>query len=143
MLRMSFDLYAGDSNQALGISNKPLRQLNEEVGLAWSTLDNANAQLRVALQTVDHSNVVRDAHPRPCSLGERTLLDLTNPDQGKLRPNAQGPLFNRTYLRETAWNQKLVGFNSIMIHAASTTIRCWTACCHFVCCIKNLPAGRC
>lgn len=88
MLRMSFNLYAGGSNkadlesksyltnQALDIRNNALRQLNEELGLAWNAMDNANAQLPIAQQYVDYSNNVRTAYQKQFSLGERTLLDL-------------------------------------------------------------------
>lgn len=88
MLRMSFNLYAGGSNkadlesksyltnQALDIRNNALRQLNEELGLAWNAQDNANAQLPIAQQYVDYSNNVRTAYQKQFSLGERTLLDL-------------------------------------------------------------------
>ncbi|MDN7144007.1 TolC family outer membrane protein [Pseudomonas sp. JQ170] len=88
MLRMSFNLYAGGSNkadlesksyltnQALDIRNNALRQLNEELGLAWNAMDNANAQLPIAQQYVDRSSSVRSAYQKQFSLGERTLLDL-------------------------------------------------------------------
>ncbi len=89
MLRMRFNLYAGGSNkadmesksylsnQALDIRNNALRQLNEELGLAWNAQNNANAQ-------VPHRSAIRGplapacARPikRQFSLGERTLLDL-------------------------------------------------------------------
>jgi len=88
MLRMRFNLYSGGSNkadlesksylsnQALDIRNNALRQLNEELGLAWNALNNANAQVPIAQQYVDHSTAVRTAYQRQFSLGERTLLDL-------------------------------------------------------------------
>ncbi|MEG1041411.1 TolC family outer membrane protein [Pseudomonas sp. NUPR-001] len=88
MLRMSFNLYNGGSNkadlesksyltnQALDIRNNALRQLNEELGLAWNAMDNANAQLPIAQQYVDYSSNVRSAYQKQFSLGERTLLDL-------------------------------------------------------------------
>lgn len=88
MLRMRFNLYAGGSNkaelesksylsnQALDIRNNALRQLNEELGLAWNALNNANAQVPIAQQYVDHSTRVRTAYQQQFSLGERTLLDL-------------------------------------------------------------------
>ncbi|MBC3468211.1 TolC family outer membrane protein [Pseudomonas sp. RW10S2] len=88
MLRMNFNLYAGGSNkadlesksslanQALDIRNNVLRQLNEELGLAWNALENANAQVPIAQQYVDHSNRVRSAYQQQFGLGERTLLDL-------------------------------------------------------------------
>ncbi|MFJ4349119.1 TolC family outer membrane protein [Pseudomonas sp. NPDC089401] len=88
MLRMNFNLYNGGSNkadlesksylanQALDIRNNALRQLNEELGLAWNALENANAQVPIAQQYVDHSIRVRSAYQQQFSLGERTLLDL-------------------------------------------------------------------
>ncbi|AIG04069.1 TolC family type I secretion outer membrane protein [Pseudomonas fluorescens] len=88
MLRMRFNLYAGgsnkaelesrsyQSNQALDIRNNALRQLNEELGLAWNAMSNANAQVPIAQQYVDHSSKVRSAYQKQFSLGERTLLDL-------------------------------------------------------------------
>ncbi|MFK0314542.1 TolC family outer membrane protein [Pseudomonas sp. NPDC090233] len=88
MLRMNFNLYAGGSNkadleaksylanQALDIRNNALRQLNEELGLAWNAQENANLQVPIAQQYVDHSNRVRSAYQQQFSLGERTLLDL-------------------------------------------------------------------
>lgn len=88
MLRMRFNLYAGgsnkaelesksyQSNQALDIRNNALRQLNEELGLAWNAMNNANAQVPIAQQYVDHSSKVRGAYQKQFSLGERTLLDL-------------------------------------------------------------------
>ncbi|MBD0704405.1 TolC family outer membrane protein [Pseudomonas sp. Fig-3] len=88
MLRMRFNLYAGGSNkadlesksylssQALDIRNNALRQLTEELGLAWNALNNANAQVPIAQQYVDHSANVRTAYQRQFGLGERTLLDL-------------------------------------------------------------------
>ncbi|CAH0242726.1 TolC family outer membrane protein [Pseudomonas mediterranea] len=88
MLRMRFNLYAGGSNkadlesksylsnQALDIRNNALRQLTEELGLAWNALNNANAQVPIAQQYVDRSANVRNAYQKQFSLGERTLLDL-------------------------------------------------------------------
>ncbi|MDD0972966.1 TolC family outer membrane protein [Pseudomonas fontis] len=88
MLRMSFNLYSGGSNkadlesksylanQALDIRNNALRQLNEELGLAWNAQTNANAQVPIAQQYVDHSSKVRSAYQKQFSLGDRTLLDL-------------------------------------------------------------------
>ncbi|MDG9883915.1 TolC family outer membrane protein [Pseudomonas sp. GD04058] len=88
MLRMSFNLYDGGSDkadleskayqasQALDIRNNALRQLNEELGLAWNAMRNAEAQVPIAQQYVDHSSKVRSAYQSQFSLGERSLLDL-------------------------------------------------------------------
>jgi adhesin transport system outer membrane protein len=88
MLRMRFNIFNGGSNkadlesksyqttQALDIRNNALRQLNEELGLAWNAYNNATAQVPIAQTYVDHSVVVRTAYQKQFSLGERTLLDL-------------------------------------------------------------------
>ena len=88
MVRMQFNLYAGGSNkadlssksyqsaQALDIRNNALRQLNEELGLAWNAYTNANAQAPIAQQYVDRANSVRTSYQQQFGLGERTLLDL-------------------------------------------------------------------
>ena len=88
MVRMSFNLYDGGSDkadleaksymatQALDIRNNALRQLNEELGLAWNAQQNADAQVPIAQQYVEHSKNVRIAYQSQFSLGERSLLDL-------------------------------------------------------------------
>jgi adhesin transport system outer membrane protein len=88
MVRMRFNLYAGGSNkadlqsksylssQALDIRNNALRQLNEELGLAWNAYNNANAQVPIAQQYVERAASVRTSYQQQFSLGERTLLDL-------------------------------------------------------------------
>jgi adhesin transport system outer membrane protein len=88
MVRMQFNLYAGGSNkadlssksyqasQALDIRNNALRQLNEELGLAWNAYNNATAQVPIAQQYVDRATSVRTSYQQQFSLGERTLLDL-------------------------------------------------------------------
>jgi adhesin transport system outer membrane protein len=88
MVRMSFNIYSGGankadlesksylSNQALDIRNNALRQLNEELGLAWNAFNNATQQLPQAKAYADRSNRVRIAYQQQFSLGERTLLDL-------------------------------------------------------------------
>jgi adhesin transport system outer membrane protein len=88
MVRMQFNLYAGGSNkadlssksylasQALDIRNNALRQLNEELGLAWNAFNNASQQVPIAQQYVDRATSVRTSYQQQFSLGERTLLDL-------------------------------------------------------------------
>jgi adhesin transport system outer membrane protein len=88
MVRMRMNLFAGGSNkadlqsksylanQALDIRNNGLRQLNEELGLAWNAYNNAAAQLPIAQKYVDHATSVRLAYQKQFSIGERTLLDL-------------------------------------------------------------------
>lgn len=88
MVRMRFNLYSGGSNkadlesksylatQALDIRNNALRQLNEELGLAWNAYNNATAQIPIAQQYVDRTASVRVSYQQQFGLGERTLLDL-------------------------------------------------------------------
>ncbi|MGY4531323.1 adhesin transport system outer membrane protein [Pseudomonas sp. TE3786] len=88
MLRMRYNLYSGGSDkatlearsyqagEALDIRNNALRQLNEELGLAWNALNNARTQLPIAQQYVDETSEVRTAYQKQFALGERTLLDL-------------------------------------------------------------------
>lgn len=88
MLRMQFNLYSGGSNkadlqskasqasQALDIRNNALRELNQELSLAWNAYNNATAQLPIAQEYVDRSTRVRTSYQQQFSLGERTLLDL-------------------------------------------------------------------
>jgi adhesin transport system outer membrane protein len=88
MLRMQFNLYSGGSNkadlqskasqasQALDIRNNALRELNQELSLAWNAYNNATSQLPIAQEYVDRSTRVRTSYQQQFSLGERTLLDL-------------------------------------------------------------------
>lgn len=88
MVRMRFNLYSGGSNkadlesksylasQALDIRNNALRQLNEELGLAWNAYNNATSQIPIAQQYVDRTASVRTSYQQQFGLGERTLLDL-------------------------------------------------------------------
>ncbi|AGE28541.1 MULTISPECIES: TolC family outer membrane protein [Pseudomonas] len=88
MLRMQFNLYSGGSNkadlqskasqasQALDIRNNALRELNQELSLAWNAYNNAAAQVPIAQEYVDRSTRVRTSYQQQFSLGERTLLDL-------------------------------------------------------------------
>ncbi|MEN0107596.1 MAG: TolC family outer membrane protein [Pseudomonas sp.] len=88
MVRMRYNLYSGGSDkatlearsyqagEALDIRNNALRQLNEELGLAWNALTNARTQLPIAQKYVDETSEVRAAYQKQFGLGERTLLDL-------------------------------------------------------------------
>ncbi len=88
MLNMQFNLFNGgtdkanlqskasQASQALDIRNNALRQLNEELGLAWNAYNNATQQVPIAQEYVDRSTRVRTSYQQQFSLGERTLLDL-------------------------------------------------------------------
>ncbi|MFP9230298.1 TolC family outer membrane protein [Pectobacterium cacticida] len=88
MVRMRYNLYQGGSNKANAeakayqikeareVRNNALRQLNEELGLAWSALNNARKQIPIAAEYADRSMKVRTAYQKQFSIGERTLLDV-------------------------------------------------------------------
>lgn len=88
MVKLHYNLYQGGSDkanmesraylhkQAQDVRNNTLRQLNQELRLAWTALQNARAQLPSAEEYTDRSVKVRTAYQDQFSLGERTLLDL-------------------------------------------------------------------
>ncbi|RJT23208.1 TolC family outer membrane protein [Buttiauxella izardii] len=88
MVKMHYNLYQGGSDkaamqsraylqkQAQDVRNNTLRQMNQEIGLAWTALKNARDQLPAAADYADRSVKVRTAYQDQFSLGERTLLDL-------------------------------------------------------------------
>lgn len=88
MLRMRYNLYNGGSDkaqlssyaykmqEAQDVKKNALRQLNEELGLAWNALNNAKQQVPVAKDYADRSVVVRIAYQEQFSLGDRSLLDM-------------------------------------------------------------------
>ncbi|MCE0827397.1 TolC family outer membrane protein [Buttiauxella sp. A2-C2_NF] len=88
MVKLHYNLYQGGSDkatmdsraylqkQAQDVRNNTLRQMNQEIGLAWTALKNARDQLPAAAEYADRSVKVRTAYQDQFSLGERTLLDL-------------------------------------------------------------------
>ncbi len=63
-------------NQAMDIRNNALRQINENVTLAWNALRNARLQTPLARDYADYTKRVRMAYQDQFGLGQRTLLDL-------------------------------------------------------------------
>lgn len=88
MLRMRYNLFNGGSDkaqrssyaykiqEAQDVKKNLLRQLNEELGLAWNALVNAQKQVPIAKDYADRSRVVRIAYQEQFNLGERSLLDM-------------------------------------------------------------------
>lgn len=88
MLRMRYNLYNGGSDsatlssfaykmrEAQDVRNNALRQLNEELRLAWNALQNAQKQVPIAKDYADRSVTVRSAYQEQFSLGDRSLLDM-------------------------------------------------------------------
>ncbi len=85
---MNYNLFRGGSdkarlasnahqiNQAMDIRNNALRQLNENIHLAWNAMVNAKKQTPTAREYADTSRRVRLAYQDQFGLGQRTLLDL-------------------------------------------------------------------
>jgi adhesin transport system outer membrane protein len=85
---MNYNLFRGGSdkarlqsnahkiNQAMDIRNNALRQLNENIHLAWNAMVNAKKQLPTAREYAETSQRVRVAYQDQFGLGQRTLLDL-------------------------------------------------------------------
>ncbi|AWY43457.1 channel protein TolC [Pseudomonas putida] len=85
---MNYNLFRGGSdkarlqsdahkiNQAMDIRNNALRQLNENIHLAWNAMVNAKKQTPTAREYAETSKRVRMAYQDQFGLGQRTLLDL-------------------------------------------------------------------
>ncbi|MFV2946597.1 TolC family protein, partial [Pseudomonas japonica] len=85
---MTYNLFRGGSdkarlqsdahkiNQAMDIRNNALRQLNEDLRLAWNAMENAIKQTPTARQYAETTTRVRAAYQDQFGLGQRTLLDV-------------------------------------------------------------------
>jgi adhesin transport system outer membrane protein len=60
----------------MDIRNNALRQLNENINLAWNAMVNAKKQTPTAREYAETSRRVRVAYQDQFGLGQRTLLDL-------------------------------------------------------------------
>jgi adhesin transport system outer membrane protein len=60
----------------MDIRNNALRQLNENLSLAWNAMENARLQTPKAREYADYTSNVRQAYQQQFGLGQRTLLDL-------------------------------------------------------------------
>ncbi|PAU65798.1 channel protein TolC [Pseudomonas sp. PIC25] len=67
-------------NEAMDIRNNALRQLNENLALAWNAMENARAQTKPARDYADYTTRVREAYQQQFGLGQRSLLDLLDSD---------------------------------------------------------------
>lgn len=63
-------------NEAMDIRNNALRELNENLALAWNAMENARLQTSKARDYADYSARVREAYQQQFTLSQRTLLDL-------------------------------------------------------------------
>lgn len=85
---MNYNLFRGGSdkarlasdahkiNQAMDIRNNALRQLNENIHLAWNAMLNARKQTPTAREYAETTTRVRAAYQDQFGLGQRTLLDV-------------------------------------------------------------------
>ncbi|MCY1410123.1 type I secretion outer membrane protein, TolC family [compost metagenome] len=85
---MTFNLFKGGSdkarlqsdahkvNQAMDIRNNALRQIDEDMRLAWNAMNNAKLQTPIAREYAETSTRVRAAYQDQFGLGQRTLLDV-------------------------------------------------------------------
>lgn len=72
--RLQSDAYK--INEAMDIRNNALRELNENLALAWNAMENARLQTPEARDYADYSARVRESYQQQFTLGQRTLLDL-------------------------------------------------------------------
>lgn len=87
-VELSYNLFRGGSdkarlqsdahkiNQAMDIRNNALRELNENLSLAWNAMNNARKQLPSAREYAETTMRVRAAYQDQFGLGQRTLLDV-------------------------------------------------------------------
>src|SRR5690606_30471166 len=87
-VELSYNLFRGGSdkarlqsdahkiNQAMDIRNNALRELNENLSLAWNAMNNARKQTPTAREYAETTQRVRAAYQDQFGLGQRTLLDL-------------------------------------------------------------------
>lgn len=92
MLKMQYNLYNGGRDQAKKkqtayqiqeaseIRNRTVRQIEEEVRLAWAALRATEMQLEQLEKQVEFSIATREAYSKQFNIGQRTLLDLLNTD---------------------------------------------------------------
>ncbi|MGE7989819.1 TolC family outer membrane protein [Pseudomonas sp. NPDC089554] len=87
-VELSYNLFRGGSdkarlqsdahkiNQAMDIRNNALRELNENLSLAWNAMNNARKQTPTAREYAETTQRVRGAYQDQFGLGQRTLLDV-------------------------------------------------------------------
>lgn len=87
-VELSYNLFRGGSdkarlqsdahkiNQAMDIRNNALRELNENLSLAWNAMNNARKQTPSAREYAETTQRVRAAYQDQFGLGQRTLLDV-------------------------------------------------------------------
>lgn len=88
MVKLHYNLYQGGSDkanmqskayqhmQSQNVRDNALREMNQELRLAWTALQSARDQIPAATEYADRTAKVRIAYQDQFSLGDRSLLDL-------------------------------------------------------------------
>lgn len=114
-------------NQAMDIRNNALRQLSENLSLAWNAMENAARQTPKAREYADYTGSVRQAYQQQFGLGQRTLLDLLDSENELFTANRRYTevRFTEQYsmYRVIAAMGDLLQFQKIVAPAAATALR--------------------
>ena len=90
MIKMNYNLYNGGRDvgrivqtayqvqEAKEIRNRSLRQLEEEIRLAWAALESTDRQLEFLIKQVGFTESTRQAYAEQYTVSKRSLLDLLN-----------------------------------------------------------------
>jgi adhesin transport system outer membrane protein len=113
-------------NQAMDIRNNALRQLNENLNLAWNAMDNARLQTPKARDYADYTARVREAYQQQFSLSQRTLLDLLDSENELFTANRRYTEVRYTekysMYRVLAATGDLLQKQNILLPAAATAL---------------------
>jgi len=121
---MNYNLFRGGSdkarlasdahqiNQAMDIRNNALRQLNENMHLAWNAMVNAKKQTPTAREYAETSKRVRVAYQDQFGLGQRTLLDLLDSENELY--NANRRYTEVRYTEEYSMYRVLAGMGELL-----------------------------
>jgi adhesin transport system outer membrane protein len=114
-------------NQAMDIRNNALRQLNENLSLAWNAMENARRQTPKAREYADYTSSVRQAYQQQFGLGQRTLLDLLDSENELFTANRRYTevRFTEQYsmYRVIAAMGDLLQYQKIVAPSAATALR--------------------
>ncbi|MDR6926385.1 TolC family outer membrane protein [Pseudomonas sp. BE134] len=121
---MNYNLFRGGSdkarlasdahliNQSMDIRNNALRQLNENMNLAWNAMVNAKKQTPTAREYAETSKRVRIAYQDQFGLGQRSLLDLLDSENELY--NANRRYTEVRYTEEYSMYRVLAGMGELL-----------------------------
>jgi len=99
-------------NQSMDIRNNALRQLNENMNLAWNAMVNAKKQTPTAREYAETSKRVRIAYQDQFGLGQRSLLDLLDSENELY--NANRRYTEVRYTEEYSMYRVLAGMGELL-----------------------------